>query len=113
MLLKASLEKWGTPEFSDVFKAELAQLPAAELPLQRALTASSSVADEPREAVLLSVEAFPAVLRVRAGLFYSGVIGGCSCADDPTPLDTQREYCELLFDIDRRSGAATVELLTD
>jgi len=53
------------------------------------------------------------VIRVKAGIFYTGVIAGCSCADDPTPIDEQNEYCVVQFDIDRTTADATVTLLAE
>ncbi|MEQ1662486.1 MAG: hypothetical protein ABL877_07300 [Thiobacillus sp.] len=104
---------WGTPAFGDTFKAEVAQLDAACLPLQQGLKSTSSVADEPFSVLLMSAVEAGGYLRVKAGICYAGITGGCSCADDPTPLDSQPEYCELWFEIDRQSGVARVELVAE
>jgi len=40
-------------------------------------------------------------IQVRLGVFFSGVITGCSCADDLTPIKPQDEYGELHLVIDR------------
>ena len=53
------------------------------------------------------------VIRVRAGIFYQGVMGGCSCADDPTPTSKINEYCEVQLDIDKATAATTVALITE
>ena len=66
--------------------------------------------DKPFRVMPLATEATADRLRVKAGVFYAGIVGGCSCADDPTPLESQPEYCMLWFEIDRSSGAARVEL---
>jgi hypothetical protein len=50
---------------------------------------------------------------VKAGIFYTGVIAGCSCADDPTPVDELNEYCVVQFDIDRMTAETTVRLLAE
>jgi hypothetical protein len=39
----------------------------------------------------------PDCIQVKAGLLYTGIIVGCSCADDPTPVDEINEYCEMQF----------------
>jgi hypothetical protein len=52
------------------------------------------------------------VIRVKAGIFYQGVLGGCSCADDPTPASEINEYCEVQLDIDKSTAATAVELVT-
>ena len=50
---------------------------------------------------------------MNAGIFYRSVIGGCSCADDPTPVDEQAEYCEVVVEIDKVTAEAKVTLLRD
>jgi hypothetical protein len=112
MRLEKSLQAWDTPDFAAVFKQELAQQ-ASELPLQQGLAASSSVAESPLTVLLHSASATPRMLCVKAGIFYEGVVGGCSCTDDPTPDSALTEYCELLLEIDRASAATTVTLLEE
>ena len=67
--------------------------------------------DGGREFVVLSKQETASAIQVKVGVFYSGVIAGSCCADDPTPLDEQPEYCELLLDIDKETGFAAVEAL--
>ncbi len=112
LILEQSLSAWGTPEFEPVFKRELAQH-AGDLPLQQALTHSSTVADTPVTVLLQRAAEAGGAIRVRAGIFYEGLLGGCACANDPTPESPYTEYCELELDIDRASGAAQVRLLSD
>ena len=45
------------------------------------------------------------------GIFYTGVVAGCSCADDPTPVEEQHEYCEVLIEINRATAEAVIRLL--
>ena len=111
--LPKSLHAWNTPAFRDVLKQEIEQLDAGALPLQQGLSSSSYVTDRPYQAMIISVSEEAGLIRVKAGIFYTGVIAGCSCADDPTPIDEVNEYCELRFDIDRTSADTTVTLLTD
>ena len=109
--LMHTVNAWGSPSFNDVFKAEVEQLPAAELPLQQGLAHSSYVSAEPFQVLVLSAEGEATGIRVRAGIFYTGMIAGCNCSDDPTPPDLQQEHCEVMFEIDRESGATTLNLL--
>lgn len=111
--LPKSLNAWGTPEFKDVFSQEIAQLDATELPLQQGLTRSSHVTERPFQAMLLSASEDAGLLRVKAGIFYTGIIAGCSCADDPTPIDELNEYCVVQFDIDKTTAETTVTLLAE
>jgi len=111
--LPDSLHAWGTPGFEAVLKREIEQLDAVQLPLQQGLAISSHVTERPFQAMLISVREESGLIRVKAGIFYTGVIAGCSCADDPTPIDEQTEYCVVQFDIDPATARATVTLLEE
>ncbi|HEY9146135.1 MAG TPA: hypothetical protein VIN36_05570 [Thiobacillus sp.] len=104
---------WKTPAFEAVLKREIEQLDACSLPLQQGLSSSSYVTDRPFQAMIISVSEEAGLIRAKAGIFYTGIIAGCSCADDPTPIDEQTEYCVLQFDIDRTTAETTVTLLTE
>ena len=110
--LDKALGAWGTPEFESVLKQELAQH-AQELPLQQALASSSSVADAPVTVLVHNIADLGGSIRVKAGIFYEGLLGGCSCANDPTPESNYTEYCEVQLDIDKASAIATVTLLKE
>lgn len=109
---EAALDAWGTPQFESVLKQELARA-ADALPLQQGLSVGSQVTDTPLTAVILAAAATEGIIRVKAGIFYGSVIGGCSCADDPTPVNENTEYCELLLEIDRTTAEVSVELVTE
>lgn len=110
--LPASLAAWGTPAFAATLKRELADR-AASLPLQQAVTTSSSALDSGIEAMLITVQEDDRRILARVGVFFSGIVAGCSCADDPTPVAPQPEYCELQLAIDRTTAATDVTLLAD
>lgn len=111
--LPASASAWGTQEFRTRFKQEIGQLDPGLLPLQQGLTISSHVTDRPVQAIILAVSEEAGRIRVKTGIFYTGIVAGCSCADDPTPIDEQNEYCVLQFELDPATGEATVALLED
>jgi len=52
-------------------------------------------------------------IHAKVGIFYSGIIAGCSCADDPTPISELNEYCEVQLAIDKNTAEATVTLVPD
>jgi len=109
--LDKALRSWGKPGFESILKQEVAQLGVNQLPLQQALSNGSSVSDEPVAVVIINVAEMENAIRVRAGIFFQGVIGGCSCADDPTPDNGVNEYCELLLDIDKFTAETKVEIV--
>jgi len=111
--LPNALNAWGTPEFEVILKQEIEQLDAGCLPLQQGLSVSSYVTDRPFQARIIATGEANGLIRIKAGIFYTGVIAGCSCADDPTPVDELNEYCVLQFCIDRLTASTTVELLAE
>lgn len=111
--LPETLKAWDTPTFRDVLKREIEHLDPGLLPLQEGLCRSSHVTATPFRAVPLAVDHDGSRLRVKSGIFYTGIIAGCSCADDPTPIDEQTEYCILQFDIDTTTGDTTVRLIDE
>ena len=109
--LAKSLNAWKTPDFNNVLKSELEQLKVAELPLQQALTHSSFATESKFNVMIISVSEEPERIRAKAGIFYTGIIPGCSCANDPTPETEYSEYCEVQFDISKRTAETFVTLL--
>ena len=106
-----TLNAWGSSGFEDILKAEVEQLDTDQLPLQQCLSTTSYVTDSPRKMLIISVADEEWLIRVKAGIFYSGIIAGCSCADDPTPVEEQNEYCEVQLEINKKTAEATVVLL--
>ena len=113
MRLAKALAAWQTDAFKAVLKTEIEALDSEQLPLQQGLSQSSHVSGGDFGVMILDVSEGEGVIRAKAGVFYHGVIAGCNCADDPTPLDEQPEYCELLFQIDKANAETAVSLLSE
>lgn len=107
--LEKALRAWGTAGFEDALKQEIAHH-ASHLPLQQGLSSGNYVTDEPVVVAINSIAELENVIRIKAGIFYQGVLGGCSCADDPTPTSESSEYCEVQLDIDKTTAFASVAL---
>ena len=56
--------------------------------------------------MILNVTESVDLVRVKTGIFYAGIIAGSCCADDPTPISEQNEYCEIQFDINKVTADA-------
>lgn len=108
-----ALDAWGTPGFEAALKQEIEQADPALLHLQQALSIGSHVTDGSVSSMIIRVHADEGAIHVKAGIFYTSIIAGCSCADDPTPISENNEYCEMLFDIDQVTGEARVKLLEE
>lgn len=111
--LPASLAAWNTPAFAGAFKQELSRLDAMQGILQQGLRFSSVALADKLNISVINVMELPGMLQVKAGLFYSGVIAGCSCADDPTPVDEITEYCEALVEIDKVTAGTSIALIPE
>jgi hypothetical protein len=109
--LRKAVQAWNTPAFESVLKAEIEALDGTLLPLQQGLTRTSYAITEGFSAIIINVTELDDVIRAKVGLSYRGIIPGCSCADDPTPIDEVPEYCVAQFDIDRKTAEAQVSLL--
>lgn len=111
--LTETLSALRTPGLESTLKRELERLDATSLPLQQGLTRGSHVADDPFSVMVIGISEEAGYIRAKVGVAYSGIIAGCSCADDPTPIDTQPEYCELQVEIDKTTADTRVTLLVD
>ena len=112
MRFSSALNAWGTPAFEQILKREIVQADVDLLPLQQGLSQSSYTDGAQRSVTIISVTDEPTCIRAKTGIMYSGIISGCSCADDPTPMSEITEYCEVQFDIDKTTAEATVTLLS-
>ncbi|RDH80737.1 MAG: hypothetical protein DIZ80_17060 [endosymbiont of Galathealinum brachiosum] len=115
--LTNTLKAWKSesfgPEFTQQFKLEIAAIDHHSLPLQQGLSLSSYVSDDKVSAIINNTDETDTHIIIKSGIFYSGIIAGCSCSDDPTPLDTQNEYCEMFFTIDKLTAQTSVSLITE
>ncbi|HUX63401.1 hypothetical protein [Sulfuricella sp.] len=108
-----SLNAWGTPDFEGTLKVEIEQLGAEQLPLQQGLSTSSYALDDKLDVRIIGVTEEAGFIRAKVGIFYAGITPGCSCADDPTPVEEQVEYCVVQLDINKITAETTVALLAE
>lgn len=111
--LTRTLNAKDSADLAATFKQELAQQDRAHLPLQQALRHGSSVLDTPLTVLMHGAHMSAQQLHIYAGIFYQSVTAGCSCADDPTPLNEHTEYCEVQVLIDTIDAQASVMLVED
>ena len=91
-------------------KEEIQRLDHSILPLQEGLSQSSHVSDTKISIVVLKASESRDSIRVKTGIFYAGIIAGSCCADDPTPVSENTEYCEVLFNINKITAETVVTL---
>lgn len=113
IILSKTLHAWKTPEFNNILKREIEQLDARQLPLQQGLSMGSFASDDNISVMILNISDEADFIRAKTGIFYTGIIPGCNCADDPTPNNEYNEYCEVLFEINKVTAATEIRLLTE
>ena len=113
MKLTKALQSYNDPEFKNILKHEIQSISPELLPLQQGLSLSSYVGKSPFSVIILNVTEDTNNIKVKTGIFYTGIIAGCSCSDDPSPTDEQTEYCELQFDVNKITAKTTVKLLNN
>ena len=113
MKLTKALQSCNDPDFKNILKNEIQNMDPALLPLQQGLSLSSYVGKSPVSAIILNTTEKTDSIQVKAGIFYTGIIAGCSCSDDPSPTDEQNEYCEVQFTINKDTAETTITLLNN
>ena len=111
--LTQTIDLFGTPDFKRIVKKDIQNIDPTLLPLQQGLSLSSYVGPSAFSAIILKVTEEANTVRIKAGIFYTGIIAGCSCSDAPSPTDEQTEYCELQFNINKKTAVTTVKVLSD
>ncbi|MFB1489081.1 MULTISPECIES: glucosamine--fructose-6-phosphate aminotransferase [unclassified Thiocapsa] len=103
-----SVGAFGTPAFAAVLRGELLALPEGVLPIageQGGLIDPASLG-----LTLLSSRADVERIEVAVGVFFTEIVGGCSCGDEPLSVNG---YMELSLRIERTDGAAVILLRGD
>lgn len=90
--------------FARSLAAALRALPRGTLPLDAGCELGGRVDDSDISVSLLDSAEGPERITARAGVFFTEVLGGCNCSEDPLEVNA---YCILEVSIDRSSGVAT------
>ena len=106
-----SLKSWNTPEFNDTLINEIKKLNSTQLPLQQALSQSSYVSESDFSVSILNTKEIENEIVAKASIFFTGIIAGSCCSDDPTPVDELQEYCELELKINKETAEVVITLL--
>jgi hypothetical protein len=83
------------------------------MPLQQGLSQTSHACDDNISIMIIGVSEESDFIHAKAGIFFTGIIPGCSCADDPAPVNEHTEYCEVRFDINKITAETAIVLLQD
>ena len=89
-------------------KRELEALPSGTLPLHWCTSRGGYVDDSDISATVISVEQDEHRVQCKVGIFFTEIIVGCGCGDDPFP---ENAYCELIVSIDKTTAEAEFEVI--
>lgn len=99
------LEAAGSTDFADCLARALKALPAGSLPLQGGCDQGGLADDSDISASVLSVDQTEDCMVARVGVFFTEIVGGCNCNDDPLEANA---YCVLEVAVDRIDGATVL-----
>ena len=110
LCLPAALAAWGTPGFQAALKRELEALAPDALPLQQGI-AQGGLADGTDITVsVFSTRDDAQAIHANLGVFFTEIVAGCNCGDDPMPLPA---YCVMRCSIDKASAQVAVTVIVD
>ena len=108
--LSASLEKFRSGSFDKFLKHELESLPTGSLPLEKCTRRCGIVDDSDISVTVISTRQCESCIQAKIGVFFTEIVAGCVCGDDPTP---ENAYCEIFIRIDQATGEAEFEPVSD
>lgn len=110
LTLPGTLKHWNSAGFDAALKSELVSLADGVLPLQQASTHGGMVDGNSLSVTVISSNENPAGIAVRVGIFFTEIVGGCSCGDEP--FETSG-YCVLDISLDKSNAEAHIVFAAD
>ena len=108
--LTKSLRSRGSESFRETLKSEIESLANGTLPLDKGCSRGGYADGREIAVTILDVKQGERFLRARVGVFFSEVVAGCSCGDDPL---TESAYCEMEVAIDKESAEAEFMVISE
>ena len=103
-----ALHSWTSDSFKQTLKSEIENLKTGSLPLQNGISQGGYIDDSKITATILSTSDDHSVIRAKAGIFFTEIVGGCNCNDDPVEVNA---YCEIIINIDKTTASANIDSL--
>jgi hypothetical protein len=108
--LRDALQKYRSGSFDKALKCELESLPSGSLPLEKCTSHCGVVDDSNISVTVINTQQRKSCIQAKIGVFFTEIVAGCVCGDDPTP---ENAYCEMLIRIDHATGEAKFEPASD
>jgi len=101
-----ALRDWTTDSFKQTLKKEIENLKTGTLPLEHGILQGGHIDDSNITATILNSTENSSIIKTRAGIFFTEVVGGCNCNDDPIEINA---YCEIRISIDKTTANAGID----
>ncbi|MGD8933405.1 MAG: glucosamine--fructose-6-phosphate aminotransferase [Gammaproteobacteria bacterium] len=95
-------------DFGQALKYRLESLPAGSLPLEQGTSQGGYVDDSNISVTVISISEKNGRIQGKIGVFFTEIVVGCGCGDDPFPVNA---YCELQLSLDNNSAEAEFEVM--
>lgn len=105
-----ALHDWTSKSFRQTLKSEIEKLKSGTLPLEKGITQGGLVDDSNITATILSTSDNPSMINAKVGVFFTEIVGGCNCNDDPIEINA---YCEIIITIDKITTEAKIVATSD
>lgn len=106
--LDNAMRHWNTGEFTGALVRELQGLHPDTLLLHKAGNWGGPRDSDSFNVTVLSITDDKQRVYARIGVFFTEIIAGCSCGDEPAPTNG---YCELLLKINKSTAETQVEIV--
>jgi len=104
---RLALKSWGTDSFSTELLNDIMSLKTGVMPLQQGLTQGDMASEHPTNVSLLSYHDSEENIVAKLAVFFTEIISGCSCGDDPGIING---YCEMQLTINKQSGEGVFQV---
>ncbi len=101
-----ALRDWTTDSFKQTLKNEIENLKTGTLPLEQGILQGGRIDDSNITATILSSTESASLIKTRVGIFFTEVVGGCNCNDDPIEINA---YCEIRISINKTTANANID----
>jgi hypothetical protein len=103
-----ALRSWASDSFERTLKSEIENLETGSLPLENGISQGGRIDDSNITATILNTSDNSSVIKTKAGIFFTEIVGGCNCNDDPVEINA---YCEIIINIDKATAKANIDVL--
>ena len=108
--LNNALNCWGSNSFDSVFKDELKHAQSGTIPLHQGTSQGGIVDDNNISVLILNSDEVDDFIKIKTGIFFNEIIGGCNCHDDPV---SENSYCEMEISINKKTAEVKFTLLNE